>query len=736
MLAGCALLALAALCWLALIEPALARAERARAELTRLRGLSIELETLLASAPREQTARGPATEASLRLGLEQAGLQADVTAPGQDGRWRLSLDDARAEPLLRWLLTQPGRLSLRPDRIDLRRIDAPAAAGSRPAVTVLEVPGKGAVSPTGMSLLDQYRASIELSPPPGTRGNTVTQYRLPQAARTTARRKVVSMAVLAALAGCSTPDGGRRADAPQTGLDGLPPLAMTLAPTAQARATPAPEAARAQPLRTAQASRAVGGDKRAAPLSAQADAGQKTSDTPAANVPPGKPAAAAQEGVLLNFVDADIPAVLRVLAKFTGKQFLVDPRVKGTLTLVSQGPVAPDAAYGMLLGALRMQGYAAVDVAGGTRVMPEADAKLQGGPVQSADAPAGGGVVTRTFRLSYENATALVPVLRPMIAPSNSITAYPANNTLVITDYADNLDRIGRIIASIDNPSSLVTEVVKVRQGIAVDIAGMASELLDAQRNEDPSQRVVVVADPRANSVIVRSGSPGRAKLARDLIRQLDSSQTDPDNLHVVYLRNAQATHLARVLRGVLTGESDGGGAGGDAAARAALGPGGAFGGGLGNSSGNANGQQANTSGASASGAGQNNGTGAGARSGYNGRGTDALGPGTTGRKGQDGSAFSANGVTVNADATTNTLIISAPEPMYRSLRKVIDLLDQRRAQVLVESLIVEITENDGAELGIQWLAGGGRVFGGANFGKDTFTPGGKNSIRPCPRAA
>ena len=102
----------------------------------------------------------------------------------------------------------------------------------------------------------------------------------------------------------------------------------------------------------------------------------------------------------------------------------------------------------------------------------------------------------------------------------------------------------------------------------------------------------------------------------------------------------------------------------------------------------------------------------------------------------QDGSAFSANGVTVNADATTNTLIISAPEPVYRSLRKVIDLLDQRRAQVLVESLIVEITENDGAELGIQWLAGGGRVFGGANFGKDTFTPGGKNSIRPCPRAA
>ncbi|WP_431307003.1 secretin N-terminal domain-containing protein, partial [Achromobacter xylosoxidans] len=286
--------------------------------------------------------------------------------------------------------------------------------------------------------------------------------------------------------------------------------------------------------------------------------------------------------MLLNFVDADIPAVLRVLARYTGRHFLVDARVKGTLTLVSQGPVAPDTAYGMLLGALRMQGFAVVDVAGGTRVVPEADAKLQGGPVASgtgATAPADGAVVTRTFRLSYENAAALVPVLRPMIAPNNPITAYPANNTLVITDYADNLDRIGRIIASIDNPSSLVTEVVKIRQGIAVDIAGMAAELLDTQQGGDPTQRVAVVADPRANSVILRSSSPGRARLARDLIRQLDSSQADPGNLHVVYLRNAQATHLAKVLRGLLTGEGDGVAAGGDAAVRAALSAGGGLGG-------------------------------------------------------------------------------------------------------------------------------------------------------------
>ena len=129
------LLALAALCWLSLIEPALARAERARRT-----DAPARLEHRAGNIAGQRASRAnrarPATEASLRLGLEQAGLQADVTAPGPD-RWRLSLEDARAEPLLRWLLTQPGRLSLRPDRIDLRRIDAPAA-GSRPAVTVLE----------------------------------------------------------------------------------------------------------------------------------------------------------------------------------------------------------------------------------------------------------------------------------------------------------------------------------------------------------------------------------------------------------------------------------------------------------------------------------------------------------------------------------------------------------------------------------------------------------------------
>ena len=235
----------------------------------------------------------------------------------------------------------------------------------------------------------------------------------------------------------------------------------------------------------------------------------------------------ADNRVSLNFVDTDIPAVLRALSLFTKRNFLVDPRVKGKLTLVSDRPVDSGQALSMLTGALRLQGFAIVDVDGVTRVVPEADAKLQGSAVvgDPRPAPAAGGagkgpvplssfarggsgnsgeMLTRVFPLKYENAANLVPVLRPMVPPNNPINAYPGNNTLVVTDYADNLDRIAAVIARIDVPSSIDTDVVPVRSGIASDIAILASQLLDTQ-SSDPTQRIAVVADPRSNSVLIRA---------------------------------------------------------------------------------------------------------------------------------------------------------------------------------------------------------------------------------------
>ena len=403
--------------------------------------------------------------------------------------------------------------------------------------------------------------------------------------------------------------------------------------------------------------------------------------------------------VQLNFVDADIQAVVRALSRATGQQFLVDPRVKGNLTLVSEGQVPAHQAYDMLLAALRMQGFSVVDVGGVAQVVPEADAKLLGGPMYSAGSS---GMQTRTFRLQYENAVNLIPVLRPIVSPNNPINAYPGNNSIVITDYAENLARVAQIINGIDTPSAIDTDVVNVQNGIAVDIAAMVSELLDTQ-GADQTQKINVIGDPRSNSVIIRSGSPERTELARNLIYKLDNAQSNPSNLHVVYLRNAQATKLAQSLRGLLTGESD---AGVSDEARGKLS---AMGGN--NKTGQGTGNTQNSSGVS---------TGNGVQSGYGSTTGASTGTSSGSTASEPDTAFSAGGVTLQADATTNTLLISAPEPLYRNLREVIDMLDQRRAQVVIESLIVEVGEDDATEFGVQWQTGnlaGKGGFGGVNLG-------------------
>ncbi|WMD22688.1 type II secretion system secretin GspD [Achromobacter seleniivolatilans] len=452
----------------------------------------------------------------------------------------------------------------------------------------------------------------------------------------------------------------------------------------------------------------------------------------------------ADSRVSLNFVDTDIPAVLRALSLFTQRNFLVDPRVKGKLTLVSDRPVDGGQALAMLTGALRLQGFAIVDVDGVTRVVPEADAKLQGsavvgssrapastavggaarGPVPvSAFAKSGGSsgeMLTRVFPLKYENAANLVPVLRPMVPPNNPINAYPGNNTLVVTDYADNLERIAQVIARIDVPSSIDTDVVPVQSGIATDIAILASQLLDTQ-SSDPTQRIAVVADPRSNSVLVRSGSPARTRLARDLIQKLDAQQNRAGNLHVVYMRNAQATRIAEVLGGLLSGQANSA-PGTNAGA-------GATSGGTSQNGGRAQNSSANNGGQTGQGMSSQLGSSKGGLSGEQER---------IAREDNNSQAvsYSAGGATVQADPATNSLIISAPEPLYRSLREVIDQLDQRRAQVLVESLIVEVSEAKAAEFGIQWMTGAGNInsggtsfIGGTNLGGSGITGNGPTSI-------
>jgi len=402
------------------------------------------------------------------------------------------------------------------------------------------------------------------------------------------------------------------------------------------------------------------------------------------------PARAADDPVTLNFVNADIEAVIRAVAEITGRNFVVDPKVKGTINIVSARPVPKSLVYPTLLSALRLQGFAAVEGEGIVKIVPETDAKQQGGTVTAGPVTVGGDrLVTQVIALKYESAQQLVNVLRPLITPNNTIAAYPATNALIITDYADNLKRIDRIVASLDQPPAGEPVFVPVRYASALDLVSILTRLSDPAAGGavgapvETQQRVTMVADPRSNSVIIRSENPARVARVRQLIADLDTPGRPGGNIFIIYLKNAEAVRVAATLRSLLAG-------GGDTAL-----PG------------------INTSAlAAATGAGQPGTPG-------NMTGGGPAGAGSGG----GGAGFSAGGASIQADPTNNALIIQAPEPVYNNLRAIIEKLDIRRAQVYIEALIVEVSADKAAQFGIQWqaLSGIGRSgvqgVGGTNFG-------------------
>ena len=400
--------------------------------------------------------------------------------------------------------------------------------------------------------------------------------------------------------------------------------------------------------------------------------------------------AADGDTVSLNFANAEIEAVIKAIGKITGRNFLIDPRVKGNLNITTNTPVAKSLTYDILLSALRLQGYTAVESAGVTKIVPEADAKLHAVPVASGKRRnTGAGIVTQVFTLQNESAAQMVPVIRPLISPNNTVSAYPSNNALVVTDYADNVERIARIIASVDVPQGDL-QVIELKHAAAADIAGTLAKLLTGGSRisvpgaaADPGNDVSIVADARTNALLVRASSPSRLSAVRQLVASLDRPGAG-GNIHVVYLKNAEATKVAETLRAVLSGDTSSPSAESNRPLSASE----------------------NTSATT----------------------------GTSTRSASTGTpAVTSGGGIIQADASSNALIITAPEAIYNNLRHVIEQLDRRRAQVYVEALIAEITAERAAEWGIQWQSantptGTGKttVFGGTNFGSKT---GGANIL-------
>jgi general secretion pathway protein D len=396
--------------------------------------------------------------------------------------------------------------------------------------------------------------------------------------------------------------------------------------------------------------------------------------------------------VTLNFVNADVEAVTRAFAAMMGRQIIVDPRVRGNITVYSDQPLSIDQAYVNYLSALRGLGFAMVESGGLLKVVPEADARLQAGTVSVNAAPAKSGqVVTQIFTLRHENPNNLVPILRPLITANNTINVNPGTSALVITDYAENLQRIAKIIAALDQPSSTDFEIIPLQHAVASDIAPLVQRLADGGGGSAPTVAVPgavggatsVVADTRSNSLIVRAPNAAKLQGLRAAIARLDrpsqSGGGPGGNMWVVHLKNADATRLATVLRAAFNA----GGSGGNTSSASPT---------------------TRTAAAAAT---------AGNAAGASPQATAPLNP----------AGDVSTGGFVQADPATNSLIITGPEPLYRQVRAMIDQLDTRRAQIYIESLIVEVTGDNLADFGFQWQGISGRngdsniVAGGTSFG-------------------
>jgi len=376
------------------------------------------------------------------------------------------------------------------------------------------------------------------------------------------------------------------------------------------------------------------------------------------------------EKVRLNFKGADIQAVITSVAEVTGKNFIVDPRVKGKVTIISSRAMDSKEIYQVFLSVLDVHGYTAVPAGKTIKILPDADAKHNSIPAADEDKPGlGDEAVTRVLEVEHVAAAQLVPILRPLVPPQGHLAAYPQSNMLIISDRAGNIDRILTIIKRIDQPSSGEIEIIQLQYAAASDLVRVLTTLQQQeQKGQTPSERPTLVADERTNSILIGGDRSARLQL-RAIISHLDTPAEVEGDTHVVYLKFANAKDLVPVLTGV-----------GDSAKTLNI-----------------------------------KGAGAPAAAG----GTPTPTPAAVRRSSSGGSGGQPL-FNIQADESANALVITAPPSIFRSLEAVIRQLDIRRAQVMVEAIIAEVSSQKQAELGIQWLfdgSGGDDPVGVINFG-------------------
>lgn len=348
----------------------------------------------------------------------------------------------------------------------------------------------------------------------------------------------------------------------------------------------------------------------------------------------------------VNLKDADISALVTEVAEVTGKNFIVDPRVKGTITVVSSKELNANQLYELFLSVLGVNGFAAVQNGNLVKIVPDVNAKQMAVPVDVNMSQHGESLVTRVVMLENANATDLVPVLRPMMAQFAHLAAIPGVNALVLSDRANNADALMHIIAQLDGVDGDQVEVLPLKETRVDDVVAMLESLAGSGaapaaggKNSRQFFRVKVVADSRSNRILLKGNEQGRKRL-RELVTTLDTPSERLGGVRVIRLRHASAKQVADVLRGLVAND----------ASRVST-------------------------------------------------------PVPVGA-GSSASAINANGVSLIADETLNALVVKADPALMKEVLNVVDQLDQRRSQVLIQAAIVEVSGDNAKQLGVQWASG------------------------------
>ena len=372
------------------------------------------------------------------------------------------------------------------------------------------------------------------------------------------------------------------------------------------------------------------------------------------------PVANAADTSTLNFKGADIKAVISTIAEVTGKNFIVDPRVKGKVTLISNRTMDKGEIYQVFLSILEVHGYTAIPSGEAIKIVPDADAKHSAMPFASKRKPGkGDDAVTRVIQVEHVTAAQLVPILRPLVPPQGHLAAYPQSNVLIISDRSANIARLVKIIKRIDQPSSGEIEIVPLENAAAADLVRVLTSLQQKASKKSPKAgQPMLVADERTNSILIGGDRGDRLQL-RAIISHLDTPSEIVGDTHVIYLRYAKAKDLVPVLTGVHDTKQK------------------------------------------------------------------------RGVKGKVATSVANQPFNIQADESTNALVITAAPAVFRSLESVVRQLDIRRAQVLVEAIIAEVSSDRAAELGVEWLfdgSGGDNPVGAINFGTITGVAAGAAS--------